>query len=270
MSFSRTFPSSQRPRLRRASATSVLALAILIIFASCKKLPPSFRVSEVNGGVRAAVVRFDQGWRMPKGCVVSGYCEPAIFRSDDDHKLVVTLECMCEDGGEKLRYGVLVENSYLIDKTTLLVRPGGEDRRIKEFQLPRGSDAISLAQYAQRDGDWRIARGTRFRYPGKFGQSPGLIQSDSGQRFASLSYDAFGRETYGLVPDPSHLLGYAHKGTFYIASYDVDHKQEIGVVELPYQGLPPDSFRPDFYGDGLLFNLLLGDRYGIVITWDDK
>jgi hypothetical protein len=247
------------------------ALLCAVFLSSCAELPPKFRVSKAEGNLRAAVVHFEQGWRMPElaeACQGHWYCETAAFGSTEWKEAVVTLECRCEKAGLR-QYGVLAENSYLINKTTFEVRPGGEDRMLPEFRLPRGGGSSDHARYAQRDGDWLIVRGTRIRFPGKFGEYPGVISSDTVNRLATLSYDAFARETYGLFPHPSHLIGYAHKGTFYIAVYHVDLKQEIGVVEIRYQGLSPGSFRPHFYGDSLLFKLLLSHSHGIFITWDE-
>ena len=224
--------------------------------------------------MRAAMLKFDKGWRMPalaSACQDHWYCDPAAYDNPKWRELVVTLECRCEQLNSR-RYGVLVENSYLIDKSTLIARPGGEDRRIKEFQLPRGRDAISLVDYAQRDGDWGIARGTRFRYPGEYGQDPGLIQSESGNRFASLSYDAFSRQTYSLIPGPSQLFGFAHKGTFYVAVYDVASKQEIGVLASSYQGMPPECLRMDFYGENVLLRVFrppFTNDQGLIVYWQD-
>jgi hypothetical protein len=181
---------------------------------------------------------------------------------------VITLECRCEQLDSR-RYGVLVENSYVIDKAALAVRPGGEDRRTAENRLQTGGNATSLAEHAQRDGGWLVARGTRFRYPGKYGQDPGLIQSDSGNRFASLSYDAFSRQTYSLIPGPDQLFGFAHKGTFYVAVYDVASKQEIGILSSTYQGMPPESLRMDFFGENVLFTCPLSKDEGLIAYWQD-
>lgn len=201
-------------------------------------------------------------------CQEHWYCDPVAYDNPTWREFVITLECRCEQLDSR-RYGVLVENSYFIDKAALAVRPGGEDRRTAENRLQTGGNATSLAQYAQSDGGWLVARGTRFRYPGKYAQSPGLIQSDSGSRFASLSYDAFSRQTYSLIPGPSQLFGFAHKGTFHVAVYDVASKQEIGVLSSTYQGMPPESLRMDFFGEDVLFTFPLNKDEGLIAYSQD-
>lgn len=221
--------------------------------------------------MRAAVLKFDKGWSMPAECPVLGACGPVAYGQPEWNEIVVSLECRCEVDG-KSRYGQLVQNSYLINKATLVARPGGEDRRTAENRLQTGGNATSLAEYAQRDGGWLVARGTRFRYLGKYGQGPGLIQSESGNRFASLSYDAFSRQTYSLIPGPGQLFGFAHKGTFYVAVYDVASKQEIGVLATSYQGMPPESLRMDFYGENVLLRVFrppFTDDQGLIVYWQD-
>jgi hypothetical protein len=246
------------------------ALPILVL-SSCRELPRSFQVSKVEGRMRAAVLKFDKGWSMPAECPVLGACGPVAYGQPEWNEIVVSLECRCEVDG-KSRYGQLVQNSYLINKATLVARPGGEDRRTAENRLQTGGNATSLAEYAQRDGGWQVARGTRFRYLGKYGQGPGLIQSESGNRFASLSYDAFSRQTYSLIPGPGQLFGFAHKGTFYVAVYDVASKQEIGVLATSYQGMPPENLRMDFYGENMLLRIFrppFTDDQGLIVYWND-
>lgn len=249
----------------RQKGALALCLGSVLLSLSCSQLSPSYKVTHVEGRIRAAAIIFDNGWIMPEDCEIHGVCGSVLFGRPDWKEVVVTLECRCEKEGVS-RYGQLVRNAYLVDRDTFAVRPGGEDLRKEEYQLPRGGGASDLLRYAKRDADGLVARGTHIRFQGKYGQYPGLTQSDSGNRLAALSYDAFGRETYGLFPDPSHLIGYAHKGTFYISVHDVGIRQELGSMTLKYQGLPPDSFGMDFYGENLLFTFPYDRRHGIVIS----
>ncbi len=237
-----------------------------VILVSCSELPPSYTISQVEGEVRAASLHFDHGFEMPDDCEIHGVCSTVLFGHSGWKDVVVTLECRCEKDGVS-RYGQLVQNSYLVDLLTFSTRPGGEDRRKEEYRLQRGNDALDLMQYSQRDAEGMVARGTRIRFQGEYGQSPGLTQSDSGNRLAALSYNAFGRETYSLIPNPSHLIGYAHKGIFFVSVYNTETKREIGSVSLKYQGLPPESFAMEFYGDNILFRRPFDTYHGLIMLW---
>lgn len=254
--------------LNRTTAWRKVAVALcsgsILLLSSCSQLSPWYKVARVEGRIRASSLIFDNGWLMPEDCEIHGVCGSVLFGRPDWKEVVVTLECRCEKEGVS-RYGQLVRNAYLVDRETFAVRPGGEERRKPEYRLPRGSGARDLLRYAKRDADGVEARGTRIQFRGKYGQYPGLAQSDSGNRLAALSYDAFGRETYGLFPDPSHLIGYAHMGTFYVSVYDVGLRKELGSMTLKYRGLPPDSFGMDFYGESLLFTFPYDRQHGIVI-----
>lgn len=255
--------------LNRTTAWQRGALALcsgsVLLLSSCVQLPPSYKVTRVEGRIRGAAVHFKQGFRMPKDCEVHGFCDAALFGSPEWKEVVVTLECRCGDPNSQ-RTTKLVQNAYLLDKDSLNLRPGGEERRKEEYRLAMGSGARDLLRYAKRAADGVVARGMHIRFQGKYGQYPGLTQSDSGHRLAALSYDAFGRETYGLLPDPSHLIGYAHMGAFYVSVYDAGLRQELGSMTLKYRGLPPDSFGMVFYGENLLFKLPYDDYHGIVIS----
>lgn len=246
---------------------AILAVALLFTL-SCAQLPPKFAVSNVEGRVRAAAVPFDQGFRMPelaKACEGHWYCDPALYGNAAWKEVVLTLECRCEKFGSR-RYGQLVENAYLIDKATLAVRPGGEERREEKYRLPKGSGMLGALQHPVRDERGLVVRGTHIGAKGKYGQSPGLIQSDSGNGLATLSYNAFGRETYSLIPNPSHLIGYAHWGTFFISVFDVTTRGEVGSTAIRYRGLAPDAFEIDFYGEHFLFKFPYDDYHGIAIS----